>query len=308
MMRSLTHRLLAAFATLLAVSVVTFVALEAVPGDAASGLAGDSASAQQVQAVRAELGLDQPLLVRYEGFLGNLLHGDLGHSLVSNRAVLDLLLERLPCTLILAVSATTLALILGLPLGIAAAARAGSRLDTLLMSGAALGLAIPTFLGALGLMLVFSVHLRWLPLLGVESAQGYILPTLALALPMTAALARLMRSSLLDVLHSDYVRTARAKGLTPQRVMTYHVVRNSLLPVVTLLGLHLGHLLGGAFIVETLFALPGLGRLTVQAIFDRDYPVVIGATLALAGMYILINLAVDLAHGRLDPQVAGDAI
>lgn len=307
-MRPLIRRALGALATLLAVSLVTFFALEAVPGDAASALAGENASTEQVQAVRAELGLDQPVDARYAEFLGRLMHGDLGHSLVNNRAVVDLLLERLLCTLILAFGATMIACLVGLPVGIAAAARVGSRFDTLLMSGAALGLAIPTFLGALVLMMVFAVRLRWLPLLGVESAQGYILPTLALALPMVAAFARLMRSSLLDVLRSDYVRTAHAKGLTPQRVMTHHVVRTSLLPVVTMLGLHLGHLLGGAFIVETIFALPGLGRLTVQAIFDRDNPVVIGATLALACVYVLINLAVDVAHGRLDPQVAGGAI
>ncbi len=308
MPRQFAKRFIGALVTLTVVSLVTFVALQATPGDVANGLVGDSASVAQLQMMRAQLGLDQPLLAQYAGFVGKAVRGDLGRSFISNKPVLDLLLERLPCTILLALGAITLALIIGMTMGIAAALRAGTKTDMLLMSGAALGLAIPTFWSALVLMLIFSVNWRVLPLIGIDNPLGFVLPSITLALPTAAAIARLMRASLLDVLRSDYVRTANAKGLLPQRVLTHHVVRNSLLPVVTMLGLHLGHLLGGAFIVETIFALPGLGRLMVQAIFDRDYPIVLGATLFIAALYIVINFLVDLAHGWFDPHVAQEAI
>jgi ABC-type dipeptide/oligopeptide/nickel transport system permease component len=307
MTNHLIRRIIGALITIIAVTFIAFIALDTT-GDPAFAIAGDSASAEQLQALRMQLGLDQPVWARYAMFLANATHGDLGHSLVNNKPVSNILLERLPCTLLLASITIVLATVIGMLIGIAAAVRAGTKIDTLLMSGAAFGLAIPTFWSALLLALIFSVRLRWLPLIGAENFSNLILPSLALALPTAAAIARLMRASLLDVLHADYVRTAHAKGLTPPRVLTHHIVRNSLLPVVTMLGLHFGHLLGGAFIVETIFALPGLGRLTVQAIFDRDYPIVLGATLLVALMYIAINFAVDVAHGWLDPQVAHEAI
>jgi ABC-type dipeptide/oligopeptide/nickel transport system permease component len=309
MARHLPRRLAGTLITLIVVGFVTFIALDATPGDAASALVGESASHAQLQILRAQMGLDQPLVARYATFLANLVaRGDLGQSLVNQRAVNQLLLERLPTTLILAFSATALALAIGLTLGMIAAARAGSLLDTALMSGAAVSLAVPTFWSALVLMLIFSVNLRWLPVVGASGAQHFILPTLTLALPTSAIIARLVRASVLDVFGADYVRTARAKGVAPRPVLTRHILRNSLIPVITMLGLHLGHLLGGAFIVETIFGLPGLGRLIVQAIFDRDYPIVLGATLLIATMYLAINLLVDVAHGWLDPQVAEGAV
>ena len=307
MNKHLFRRIIGALVTVIAVTFITFVALDTT-GDAASALVGESASVSQLQALRAQLGLDQPLIVRYAMFLANLAHGDLGRSLVSNKPVLDLLLERLPCTILLALIASALAMLLGMAIGIGAAVRAGTKTDTLLMGGAALGLAVPTFWSALMLMMIFSVRWRLLPLIGAENIQSFVLPSIALALPTAATIARLMRSSLLDVLRSDYVRVAHAKGLMPQRVLTRHALRNSLLPIVTMLGLNLGYLLGGAFIIETIFALPGLGRLIVQAIFDRDYPIVLGATLMIAVMYVVINFVVDVAHGWLDPQVAHEAI
>ncbi|MEW5718821.1 MAG: ABC transporter permease [Chloroflexota bacterium] len=307
MNRHISRRILGALVAVLAVTFITFIALDTT-GDAATALAGESASREQLAVLRAQLGLEQPVLARYAAFLANATRGDLGRSLVNNQPVANLLRERLPCTILLALAACALALTLGMIVGIGAATHAGTRADTLLMGGAALGLAVPTFWSALLLMLLFSVRLRWLPVIGAEGIQSFILPSVTLAIPTAAAIARLLRSSLLDVLRADYVRTARAKGLKPRHILTQHVVRNSLLPVVTMLGLHLGYLLGGAFIVETIFALPGLGRLTVQAIFDRDYPIVLGATLMIAVVYIAINLAVDLAHGWLDPQVARGAI
>ncbi len=307
--RVLARRLGGTLVTLIVISLVTFVALMSAPGDTASALVGENASAAQLEAVRAELGLDQPLLIQYGSFLANLtLRGDLGRSHMSNRPVSELVLERLPYTLLLALAAILLAALIGPLLGGAAAIRSGTVWDTLLMTGAALGLALPTFWSALLLIMLFALRLHWLPVVGAESWQHLILPTITLALPTAAAVARLMRSSVLDVLGADYVRTAHAKGLTPRRVLHLHVVRNSLIPVVTVLGLHLGYLIGGAFVVETIFGWPGVGRLIVQAIFDRDYPVVMGATLVIAALYISINLLVDLAHGWLDPQIGHAAV
>jgi peptide/nickel transport system permease protein len=307
--RVLIRRLAGTLATLIVISLITFLALMSTPGDTASALVGENASEAQVQAVRVELGLDQPLLVRYGSFLANLtLRGDLGRSLISNRPVTELILERLPYTLVLALAAITLAALIGALLGGAAAIRSGTVWDTLLMIGAALGLALPTFWSALLLMMLFALRLHWLPVVGAESWQHLVLPTITLALPTAATVARLTRSSVLDVLGADYVRTAHAKGLLPRQVLHRHVVRNSLIPAMTMLGLHLGYLIGGAFVVETIFGWPGVGRLIVQAIFDRDYPVVMGATLVIAALYISITLFVDLAHGWLDPQIGHAAV
>jgi ABC-type dipeptide/oligopeptide/nickel transport system permease component len=176
------------------------------------------------------------------------------------------------------------------------------------MGGVSIGIAVPTFWSALLLIMVFSLKLDWLPVVGADSARHLVLPALVLALPTAAALARLLRSSLQDALRADYVRTGRAKGLTSQRVLIRHALRNSLVPVVAVLGLQIGHLIGVAFVVETVFAWPGLGRLLVQAIFDRDYPVVMGTALVIAASFLAINLVVDLAHGRLDPRVGEGSI
>ena len=309
MNRNFLRRLVGICATLLVISLLTFVALDAAPGDAASSLVGESASSAQLQALRVQLGLDQPVLARYATFLFNfVLHGDLGRSFVSGKSVIGLLQERLPYTIVLALSSAMLASVFGIAIGVVSAMHAGTRLDTLCMSSASLGLAVPTFWSAMLLMLLFSIKLRWLPVVGAEGIQSLILPSVTLALPTMAVVARLMRASLLDVICADYVRTAHAKGLAPSAVLLRHILRNSLIPVVTALGLHLGYLLGGVFIVETIFGWPGLGRLAVQAIFDRDYPVVIGTALTVASIYVVINLIVDVMHGWLDPQVAQEAI
>jgi ABC-type dipeptide/oligopeptide/nickel transport system permease component len=201
-----------------------------------------------------------------------------------------------------------LATVLGMMIGTAAALRSGTVLDTLIMGGTTLGLAVPTFWSALLFIMIFSLRLHLLPVVGAGSIRHLVLPALTLALPTAAILARLMRASLLDVFGADYVRTAQAKGLPSRRVLGVHVLRNSLIPVLTVLGLQLGHLLGGAFVVETIFGWPGLGRLTVLAIFDRDYPLVMGAALLVAAIYLLVNFLVDVAQGGLDPRVAHEAI
>jgi ABC-type dipeptide/oligopeptide/nickel transport system permease component len=309
MFRHLIRRFAGMIITLAVVAIITFIALDATPGDAASALVGDNASQSQVQTLRVQLGLDQPIIARVSAFaLNALTRGDLGKSFVSHRAVGELVLERLPFTLTLAFGAIALALIIGLGIGVGSAMRAGSWLDTFLMSGAAISLAVPTFWSSLLFVMVFALALRWLPVVGADTPAHFILPTITLALPTAAIIARLVRASLLDVLGADYIRTAQAKGLASRDVLSRHMFRNSALPVINVLGLHLGHLLGGAFVVETIFGVPGLGRLIVQAIFDRDVPVVLGATLTIATMFLVVNFSVDMAHGWLDPQTAHDAI
>jgi peptide/nickel transport system permease protein len=309
MIPHLLRRLAGSALVLLVVAFIIVMALDVVPGDAAEAIVGDSASEEQLDALRSEMDLDRSPMVRYLDFLwGAVTRGDLGKSLVNGRQVRDLLLHSLSYTLILALSATGLSIFVGGVIGILAAAQTKDWLDTLIMAVTALGLAIPTFWSGLLLILVFAVWLDWLPVLGAGSWQHLVLPTLTLALPTTAVVARLTRSGLLEELSANYVRTARAKGVPPRLVLARHVLRNGLLPVLTVLGLHLGHLLGGTFIVETIFGWPGLGRLTVQAIFDRDLPVVLGAALVMATAYLVINLGVDLIHAWLDPRVAHQSL
>lgn len=303
------RRLAGAVLMLLAVSLIVFVLLDVIPGDAAHTLAGDLASAEQLAAARHELGLDQPLFVRYARFVeGVVLRGDLGASVVSGRPVATLLSERFGATLKLALAALGLALVAGLFIGALAAIRAGGYLDLAVMAGATLGESLPSFWVSLLLIQVFALRLGWLPVFGAGSPAHLVLPAVTLALPAIALLARLVRSCLLDVRSADFVRTARAKGLGSLLVWRDHIFRNAVLPVITILGLYLGHVLGGAFIVETIFAWPGLGRLVVQAIFDRDVPVVVGAVLLIALIYQVLNLAVDLIHAVLDPRVGHEAL
>lgn len=305
----LLRRLAGAVLVLAGVSLAVFVALTYVPGDAADSLLGESASAGQLAALRQELGLDEALPVRYARFVaGMVLHGDLGRSVVSGRAVSDLLAERVAPTAVLALTAICLAVVLGTTAGSLAATHPGSRVDLAVMGVSSLGMAVPTYWLSLLLVMLFSLKLRWLPVAGAGSLAHLILPAVTLALPTAAVVARHIRSSLLDVLHADFLRTAHAKGLPARLVFRDHALRNSLIPVVTLLGLHLGHLLGGAFVIETIFAWPGLGRLTVQAIFDRDLPVVLGAALLVAAINVAINLGVDLLHAILDPRVGRSAL
>lgn len=294
---------------LFAVSAVIFTLLDIAPGDAAEAIAGDSGSLAQLNALRAEMGLDAPLPERYARFLlGILTAGDLGHSLITNQPVIGLVASRLPYTLTLAFAATGLALGIGIPIAVVAALRPGSWLDTALMGLASLGLAMPTFWTAILFTLFFSLRLDWLPVVGAGSWKHLILPAITMALPTASVIGRVFRSSLLEELRNAYVLTAHSKGLRPRRVLTVHVLRNSMIPLITVLGMHLGHLLGGAFIVETIFGWPGLGRLTVLSIFDRDVPVVMGAALATAAMFLALNLVIDLIYGWLDPRVAQNPV
>lgn len=303
------RRLLGAIVVLAVVSFLTFALLDLAPGDAAQTLAGDAASAEQVQALRHQMGLDAPLPARYLRFAGNVvLHGDLGRSLLSGQPVVELVGDRFAHTIQLALVATAGAVAIGLAVGMVAAARPGGALDFAVMAATGLGISLPVYWLALLLMLVFSIRLNWLPAVGAGTPGHLVLPAITLALPTAASLARLVRSSVLDVRHADYVRTARAKGLATGPLWWRHILRNGLIPVITMLGLHLGHLLGGAFVVETLFAWPGLGRLVVQSVFDRDFPVLLGGVLLIALIYQVLNLAADLVHAWLDPRVGHEAL
>ncbi len=305
----LLRRIGAALITLLVVSFVAYVALTFAPGDAAEALIGENASAEQIAALRSQMRLDAPLPERYGEYMSRaLLRGDLGQSLISDRRVGDLLLERFPSTLLLALVAMGLATLVGFGAGLLAASRPGSQLDILAISGTVLGLAMPPYWVAMLLVMLFSLRLHWLPVFGSGSVAHLVLPAVTLALPGAATIARLVRASVLEVKAADFVRTALSKGLSPRQTLLRHILPNSLIPALTVLGLNLSYLIGGAFVVETIFAWPGLGRLTVQAIFDRDLPVVMGAVLVVVPLCLSINLLVDLLHAALDPRVRHHAL
>ena len=304
MLLLLLRRVAAAVGVLFLISFATFALLTMAPGDAAEVLVGETADQDQLEALRQALGLDQSLPVRFAQFTKNvLLYGDLGNSLMYGRPVSDLIAARFPYTFKLALVSMLVATLLGTCTGWLAAAYPYGKLDALLMSISALGMAFPNYWLALLLIGLFSVMLGWLPVVGAGSPVHFILPAACLALPMAAGLARMTRSSLLDVKYQDYIRTAHSKGAGVGRVWRLHIWRNALIPVITMIGLHLGHLLSGTFIIETIFSWPGLGRLVTQAVFSRDYPLVVGAVVAFTVSFQVINLLVDLLQALLDPRI-----
>ena len=304
----LVRRLGGAAVTVLVVSFVAYVALTFAPGDAAEALIGESASAEQIAALRAQMNLDAPLAERYADYMAGAFRGDLGRSLISDRPVMELLSERFPATVQLALAAILIAAVVGFGLGHTAALHAGSKLDGLVVGSTALALSLPSYWVALLLVMLFSLSLHWLPVFGSGTLAHLVLPAITLALPAAAMIARLVRAGVLEVQHSDFVRTALSKGLSHRQTMARHVLPNALIPALTMMGLNLSHLIGGAFVVETIFAWPGLGRLMVQAIFDRDIPVVMGTVLVVAPLCLGVNLLVDLLHGTLDPRVRQRAL
>lgn len=287
---------------MLGVCTLVFLLIHLVPGDPVEVMLGEGASAADREALRSALGLDRPLSHQYLAYLGRLARLDLGVSPHDQRPVAGLLWERAGPTLELALAALALALLIALPLGVLAAQHRGGPLDRAAMVFALIGAAIPNFwLGPL-LILLFSLWLGWTPVSGRDGALGLVLPTLTLGTGLAAVLARMVRSCVLEVLGEDYVRTARAKGLGPMAVLWRHALRNAWLPILTLIGLQLGALRGGTVITETVFAWPGLGSLLVEAIQQRDYPVVQGAVLLISLTYVLVNGATDFAYGLLDPR------
>jgi ABC-type dipeptide/oligopeptide/nickel transport system permease component len=297
------RRLVLAVPTLVGVTLVVFALIRLVPGDPARLVLGLQASEEEVQRLRVQLGLDQPLPVQYARFLARLLQGDLGRSVVTGEPVLREIGARLPATVQLAVTSTVVATLAGVALGVVSATRQYSWWDYAVMTVALFGISLPVFWLGLMLMLLFSVHLRWLPAGGYGTPAHLVLPTVTLAAFSVAIIARMTRSSLLEVLHQDYVRTAWAKGLSSRAVVLRHALKNALIPVVTVIGLQFGGLLGGAILTETVFAWPGMGRLLVGAIVARDYPVVQGTVLVFAALFTLVNLAVDVLYAYVDPRI-----
>ncbi len=296
------QRLRHAVFVLIAISIISFFFIH-LSGDPVMLMLPADATAAEVAAMRERLGFDDPLHVQYGRFFWGVLTGDLGTSLYYHVPVLELVFERLPASLELAVAAMAVALVVAVPVGIVSAVTRGSAVDLLSMVGSLFGLSMPHFWLGIMLILLFSVTLGWLPTSGRGTAAHLVMPALALGFGMMAMFARLTRSVMLDVLNLDYVRTARAKGLTERVVVGRHALRNALIPLVTVAGMQFGFLLGGTVVVETVFGWPGLGRLIVQAIFNRDYPLVQAAVLVLAAIFVAVNLAVDLLYGLLDPQV-----
>lgn len=285
------------------VASLVFFLIHLVPGDPVAVMLGDWASPADEQALRSQLGLDLPIYQQYFNYLVGLAHLDLGTSLFLKQPVTQLLLERLPWTAYLAVMALAFAILIAFPLGIMAALRSGKWQDFAGMGVALVGVSIPNFwLGPL-LILVFSIGLGWFPVSGGEQSWSWFLPALTLGTALAAILARMLRASLLEILHEDYITTAKAKGLASWQVYGVHALRNALLPVVTILGLQLGTLLGGAVITEVVFDWPGLGQLLVESIQRRDYPVVQGCILIISLAYIVINALTDVVYAALDPRI-----
>ena len=297
-------RLLASLVVLLSMMFLVMLIMELIPGDPAALMLGENATQEMVDKLRHQLGLDRPVLTRYLEYVWNIAHGDLGRSIREMAPVSTLLKETWPETLKLTVVAMLLTLGVGLPVGIASGARPGSILDHLSRVMSLLGLCMPVFWIGLILIYFFSVSLRWFPVGGTGTWRHLVLPAVTMSAYTVASLARMTRSSIMEVLNEDYVRTARAKGLSFWAVVVRHGFRNSMIPIVTIFGMQVGQLMGGAILTETVFAWPGMGRLMIGAIMDRDYPLVQGTVLVFAAAFIAINFLVDLSYGLINPQVA----
>lgn len=310
MRRYVIRRLLSLGLSLLVASALIFSVVELVPGDPASFMLGTGAQPDTVAALRHELGLDQPLPLRYAHWLGGVLTGDLGQSFTYKTPVAGMILDRIQVSLPLALMALMLAMVIAFPIGMFAAARRGRAGDTLVMGATQIGISLPNFWFAMLLVLIFAVRLRLLPAGGFPgwdhpgaAFRALILPAIALALPQAAILARVLRSALIETLGQDYIRTARAKGLSAAQALSRHALRNALIPVLTVLGMQFSFLLAGAIIIENVFYLPGLGRLIFQAITQRDLIVVQGAVLVLVAAVILVTFLVDLGYALIDPRL-----
>ena len=303
MTRFLIRRLLLTIPVLIGVATLVFSLIHLVPGDPVQAMLGESAAPQDVAQLRTQLGFDRPLYQQYLSFASGIVRGDLGTSLRTRQSVTTIILERMPATLELAAAAMLVAIVLAIPLGVVAAVRAGTPLDHVASTLALLGISMPTFwLGPL-LAIVFSVWLGWLPVSGRGTLANLVLPAITLGAPLAAALARMTRASVIEELRELYVTAARARGASETRAVLAHAFRNSLIPVVTVIGLQFGSVLTGAVITETIFAWPGIGRLLVQSISARDYPAVQGCILTIAVTYVSMNLMVDVLYGVLDPRI-----
>ncbi len=306
-----SRRILMVVPVMAIVAVIVFGLLYLTPGDPAQVIAGDQATPEQIAQIRKSLGLDQPAYVRLIVWLWQVVNGDLGASIFSGEPVMHMIGQRLQPTFSLLLASVILSVSVGVPLGVAAAARRGGFADRALTFFSTMGFSIPVFVAGYGLAFIFASQLKWLPVQGFaspsEGIQPFLrnlaLPAITLSIVYSAIIARVTRASMLDVLSEDYIRTARAKGISPRRILFRHALQNAAVPVVTIIGIGIATLIGSTIITENVFAIPGLGRLTVDAILHRDYPVIQGVVLLLSASYVLINLAVDLCYTLLDPRI-----
>lgn len=307
----IVKRLLATIPVMGVVALFVFSLLYLSPGDPAAVIAGDIATEEDIARIRASLGLDQPYLVRFGHWLWALAQGDLGISIFTNLPVSTLIAQRVEPTVALTLCTLVVSIAIAVPLGVIAAARAGGWIDRIVMGISILGFSMPVFVIAYLLIGLFSIQLEWLPVQGYRSlSEGFvpfirhmILPSVALGIVYMALIARITRASMLDVLSQDYVRTAQAKGLAPHTVLVGHALKNAAVPVVTIIGIGIALLIGGVVVTETVFAIPGIGRLTVDAILRRDYPIIQGVTLLFSAVYVIVNLLVDLSYTLFDPRI-----
>ncbi|MCA3287189.1 MAG: ABC transporter permease [Roseomonas sp.] len=306
-----TKRILATLPVMGVVAVIVFLLLRLSPGDPAAIIAGDDATSEDIAKIREHLGLDRPLLTQFVRWLGQLATGDFGNSIYLERPVLGLIMERVEPTLALSVTTIIFAVVLAVPIGVLAAWRAGTWIDQTIMALSVLAFSVPVFLIGYGLVIGFSLTLELLPVQGFVSLsedpgaffRHLVLPTVALGLVYTALIARITRATMLETLNEDFIRTARAKGLGEPRVLILHALKNASVPIVTTIGTGLALLIGGVVVTESVFAVPGIGRLTIDAVMQRDYPVIQGVILVVAGVYVLVNLVIDLTYSLLDPRI-----
>lgn len=302
MLRYIGKRLLLAALVSISVSIISFL-LVRLSGDVATAIAGEGATAADIEAVRMKYGLDRPLTVQYFEWAGNLLKGDFGQSLFFQQPVSEIIAERLPTTMTLGLLALTFAICVAIPLGVLSAIRPNSWIDRLSLTTAVLGQAMPTFWFALLMIYYLGVRFRWLPISGSDNWANFIMPSIALGYYATPAIMRLTRAGMLDVLSSDYIRTARAKGLDTSVILFKHALRNALIPVVSLAAVQLGFMLGGSIIIERIFSISGVGFLALQSINRADFPVIQGVVLILAVIYITLTLLADILNAWLDPRI-----
>ena len=307
----IVRRLFATLPVMAVVAVFVFFLLRLAPGDPAAIIAGEDATAESIAAVRAKLGLDRPVLEQFALWLVRLLQGDFGVSIFSNLPVTRLMAQRVEPTVALTLSTLLIAVLLAIPIGVIAAWKVRTIVDRAVMMFAVLGFAMPVFLVAYVLIYVFAVQLNWLPVQGYRPiaegiwpfVEGLVLPSVALGITYMALIARITRASMLEVLSQDYIRTANSKGLATQRVLLLHALKNAAVPIVTVIGIGIALLISGVVITETVFNIPGLGRLTVDAVLKRDYPIVQGLILVFAAAKVVVNLAIDISYAFLDPRI-----
>ncbi|GJD62383.1 ABC transporter permease [Methylobacterium frigidaeris] len=305
------RRLLAAIPVLAIVAVLVFLMLRLTPGDPAAVIAGDNASSEQIAQVRSKLGLDQPLPAQFAIWIGNLATGNLGESFFFKKSIGELILGRIEPTLSLAAATMLIAVCLAIPLGVVAAYRHGSWLDRIVMGVSVLGFSVPVFVIGYLLIYIFAITLGWFPVQGYQPLSGglggylhrLVLPSLTLSVVYIALIARMTRASVLEVLNEDYIRTARAKGQVERKILFRHALKNAAVPIVTVVGIGIALLIGGVVVTESVFAIPGLGRLTVDAVLARDYPTIQALILMFSGVYVLINLLIDLTYSLFDPRI-----